>query len=203
MPTSLRRRQSPRQRNRLVYGLVGLFTLVLLGSGAFLVAAHMEDDDSFCASCHTEPESTFFARTQASQAVDLASAHHLTDDPTQATRCIDCHSGSGVSGRAAAIALGATDMVSFVTGNARQPAPLTSPIPDANCLKCHADVTATRSFNRHFHRFLSQWQAVDRNAATCVSCHAGHAADGDPSLGFLNEQRATDVCQACHRVAGE
>ena len=62
--------------------------------------------------------------------------------------------------------------------------------------------SVTRSFNRHFHRFLSQWQAVDKNAATCVSCHAGHAADGDPTLSFLNEQRATDVCQACHRVAG-
>ena len=62
--------------------------------------------------------------------------------------------------------------------------------------------SVTRSFNRHFYGFLSQWQAVDKNAATCVRCHAGHALDGDSTLSFLNEQRATDVCQACHRVAG-
>lgn len=201
MPPRSRRPQPARVSFRWTYGLVGAFVLLALGSGGFLVAAHMEDDDTFCASCHTQPESTYVSRAQAGQPTDLASYHTGAGDTP--TKCIDCHSGSGVPGRAAAMTLGAFDLVSYLTGNARQPAPLTNPISDANCLKCHADTAATRDFNRHFHRFLSQWQAADPQAGTCVSCHTGHATDGDPTLVFLNEQHTVAVCERCHAVAGE
>lgn len=169
--------------------------MVVLATSGYAISTHMENDDSFCASCHTEPESTFYDRSIAGSPTDLASFHATTDP---ATRCIDCHSGKGVPGRIHALSIGAGDLIAWKTGTATQPAPLTHPIGDTNCLKCHQDVPRTRDFNRHFHAFLSRWQAIDPEAATCVDCHEAHTTDGDASLIFLNETRTRQVCQDCH-----
>jgi predicted CXXCH cytochrome family protein len=166
--------------------------VLLVGSG-FAFAATQEQRDSFCTSCHTQPESTYYQRSTDTQPVDLASAHK-----SQPTRCIDCHSGSGVAGRVQAEMLGAHNALLFVTGTAVQPARLTRPIGDENCLKCHQTVTSGRGRDNHFHAFLSRWQAVDPKAGTCVSCHSGHATDGNADNRFLNEARTETVCQACH-----
>ncbi|GAB4537000.1 MAG: hypothetical protein Fur0018_27730 [Anaerolineales bacterium] len=162
------------------------------------VGAQFENRDSFCASCHTEPESTYYQRSLDSSAADLASAH-----TTHGTRCIDCHSGQGVGGRIQAMTLGAKDAVQYVTKTYTQPAPQTRPIGDVNCLKCHSGVTQGQDFNNHFHIFLPRWQALDSNAATCVDCHQGHATNGDPTIRFLNKAATVAVCDQCHRVAGE
>jgi predicted CXXCH cytochrome family protein len=177
--------------------LVGAAVVVLATSG-YEISTHMENHDSFCASCHSEPETTYYDRSLAGDPTDLASFHATTDP---ATRCIDCHSGRGVPGRIHALTIGAGDLLAWQTGTATQPAPLTHPINDANCLKCHQDVPRTQNFNRHFHAFLSQWQAIDPDAATCVDCHAAHTTDGDPTLTYLNQARTTQVCQDCHSSA--
>ena len=169
--------------------------MLLFAGGVFATAATLEERDGFCASCHTEPESAFYQRTQAA-AVDLASKHNAS----WATRCIDCHAGPGVGGRLGAMALGARDLAAFVTRADQQPAALTMPIDDANCLKCHADVPTTRTFNRHFHAFLTRWQSLDPNAASCVSCHAAHTTDGETGPAFLQQQRAQQVCDSCHQA---
>lgn len=185
-------------------GRGGLGSLPILAAAAFFVMAgatvafadHLESNDSFCASCHSQPESTYYERSLAPLAVDLASSHHA-----QSTRCIDCHSGRGITGRIGAMSVGAEDLFAWVTRQAIQPAPLTVPIGDGNCLKCHGDVPRTQNFRRHFHAFLARWQALDSTAATCVDCHAAHTTDGRADVGFLQEQRVTQVCDACHRVA--
>lgn len=176
--------------------LLGLFVM----GGGYAFAAHLEESDPFCSSCHTQPETTYVDRSQAAPPVDLASAHHLNEG----THCIDCHSGPGVTGRAATmVQVGAVDLIAYVTHTAKQPAPLTVPIADANCLKCHAEVPQTRNFRRHFHAFLPRWQALESQAATCVDCHSSHTTDGDPSAIFLEQSRTTAVCQSCHRALGE
>jgi hypothetical protein len=106
---------------------------------------------SFCASCHTQPESTFFQRSVDTQPVDLASIHKADN-----TRCIDCHSGKGVTGRIRAELLGAHNALAFYTRTAVQPAKLTRPIGDDSCLKCHQNVTTQRDRNNHFHGFLAR-----------------------------------------------
>ena len=192
-----------RKQNRIarlslpVIAFVGLL-LIFISGGGVLAAAHMEEDDRFCTSCHTQPESTFFERTQAATAVDLASAHHAKQ-----TRCIDCHSGSGISGRANAMMIGSVDLIAFVTGTASQPAPLTHPISDDNCLKCHSDVAKNGGFNNHFHRFLASWQSRDAHAATCVTCHSAHTVDGSSQIAFLQKEHTLQICQDCHNVLGK
>lgn len=176
--------------------LIPLGLLVLLTAGGFTFAATQEQHDSFCASCHTQPESTFYQRSVDSQPVDLASAHTAKE-----TRCIDCHSGAGLTGRVSAELMGARNASAWLTHTAVQPAPVTVPISDVNCLKCHQEVTAQRpDENNHFHVFLGRWQAVDPNAASCVSCHSGHATNGEAQIAFLNRAQTTQVCQACHQA---
>jgi predicted CXXCH cytochrome family protein len=187
---------------------------VILAASGFTFAASQETHDSFCASCHTQPESTFVQRSTAAQAVDLASYH-----TAQQTRCIDCHSGQGIIGRMQAEMLGARNALAWYSHTAVQPAPLTFPISDANCLKCHQDVTQQgyipktqmtipgafggregEGRNNHWHVFLARWQAVSPSAGTCTSCHSGHSTDGSAQNGFMVEQTMRAQCDACHQV---
>lgn len=177
---------------------IAAIVAVLLGTGGMVFASSQEDHDSFCASCHTQPESTFFERSTASTPVDLASAHTPKE-----VRCIDCHSGSGVTGRIQAEMMGARNALMWYTGTAIQPAKVTFPIQDSNCLKCHSDVTLARTQNNHFHYFLARWQAADAQAAHCVSCHGGHSTDGSADTAFLTDANVQPVCQACHNVLKE
>jgi predicted CXXCH cytochrome family protein len=191
--TSNRRRAFP----ILLALAVALAAGVLLAAGGFTFAASQESHDTFCTSCHTQPESTYVQRSTDGQQVDLAAFH-----TAKKTRCIDCHSGSGVTGRMEAELLGARNAAHWYTGTAIQPAKQSVPIRDENCLKCHQDVTGTSGRNNHFHFFLKQWQAADPNAASCVSCHPAHTTDASAAQGYLNEIKVRAVCEACHRVAG-
>ena len=197
----------------IAVAVVGL----LLAGGGFAFAASQETHDPFCASCHTQPELTFFERSQAAQAVDLASYH-----TSQETKCIDCHSGPGVTGRVQAELLGARNALAWYTGTAVQPAVLTSPISDANCLKCHQDITSRgyqpkaqiavqgirggregEGGGNHWHELLARWQGISSTAGTCTSCHSGHATGGTAQTGFMNNQDVQATCNACHQVLRE
>ena len=189
---------------------------IVLAAGGFAFAASQETHDAFCASCHSEPESTFYQRLSGAQPVDLASFHK----PPQG-RCIDCHSGQGLFGRMSAELMGARNALKWYTGTAVQPAAQTYPITDQSCLKCHQDVTQ-RGFtrkeqlpvpgrggfeggepeerNNHWHELLSRWQSAYPTAGTCVSCHSGHLTDGTAQTGFLNGNTVQAVCEACHQV---
>ncbi len=182
-------------RTVLLLVAAGIFIFIV---GSFSVAASMEEHDSFCASCHTQPETDFYGRSLAANPIDLASFH-----TTKQTRCIECHSGVGIPGRASAIMLGARNAVAFYTRTAKQPAPLTVPVGDDHCVKCHASVYDSTDFNNHFHNFLPRWQAADPNtAASCVDCHSAHTTDGDAQAAFLSQAKTDQVCQSCHQALG-
>jgi NapC/NirT cytochrome c family, N-terminal region len=188
---------------------------VVFTAVGFTFAANQEQHDSFCASCHTQPETTFYQNSTAAQPVDLASFH-----TTRQTRCIDCHSGAGLLGRVRAELIGARNAAKWYSGTAVQPAVLTFPIGDGNCLKCHQAVTQ-RGFvpqeqitvpgsqsgegegggrSGHWHQFMARWQAAAPNAGTCVSCHGGHTTGAAAQSGFMNAQNVQDTCNACHQV---
>jgi hypothetical protein len=195
-----------------VMAILAVAAVLLTGTG-FAFAATQESHDSFCGSCHSQPESTFYERSAAASAVDLASFH-----AGQTTRCIDCHSGAGVTGRINAELLGARNAFHWFTGTAVQPAKLTKPIGDDSCLKCHAGVTQVgykmkntalpgslmRGEGRagHWHQFLARWQGFDPQAATCTSCHGGHSTASTAENGFMDIQAVEAVCEACHRSGG-
>ncbi len=191
----------------------GLAAVLMVGGFAF--AASQESHDPFCASCHTQPETSYYGRSTAGQAVDMASFHQ-----PQKVHCIDCHSGKGLTGRISAELLGARNALKWYTGTAVQPAVLKYPIGDANCLKCHQDVTQ-RGFTakeqitlpirmgeegeeeghvNHWHEFLARWQTASATAGSCVSCHPGHTTEGTAQAGFMVSATVQNTCDSCHQV---
>jgi hypothetical protein len=164
-----------------------------------LSAMQLENHDSFCASCHTEGELTFFNRSLVPASTDLASFHAAR----KAARCVDCHTGPGILGRYGGLMAGSTDLISYFSGHYPQPAALEEPMPDGNCTKCHADVLTKQGFNNHFHAFLPQWQALDPKAAGCADCHPSHDTTNDAGAVFLNQNTTVNICQKCHAFAGQ
>jgi len=176
-----------------------LVALSLLAVTAYITGTKLEEHDSFCASCHTHPEQEFFNRSQQSPATDLASFH-----AQKGVLCIQCHAGKGIIGRTMGLIAGAQDLIAFWSGHYPSPAKMDTPLPDANCTRCHADVLDRRDFNNHFHFFLPQWQSIQpKNAAHCVSCHSSHTTAGKAADMFLIEQPTLQVCQQCHAIAGD
>lgn len=189
--------------------------MVLTVSG-FTYIAIQETHASFCASCHTQPESTFYRRSRAARAIDLSSYHIA-----RKVSCVDCHSGPGIVGRIQAELRGAHNALAWHTGSATQPAKPIAPIADANCLKCHQAVirpgyTPKHSIGiggggsegeggddakaNHWHENIARWRDTTANAGMCVSCHSGHVTDGTARNGFQNLQTTRKVCGACHKV---
>jgi hypothetical protein len=202
-------RNAPRQRHdkrhqqrwfsgSLFFGgvlVIGLAMIAAVGGTAY--AINLENHDSFCASCHTEPESQYYQNSLQTPATTL-SAFHVE----KSVRCIDCHSGSGPLGRVLGLEQGAKDLFAYVTGKYHSPAITTNPLSDQACLKCHPDVAKDQTFNNHFHVFLSQWQSIDPHADHCVDCHTTHI-QAQASQAYLITSTVQNVCQACHAVAGE
>lgn len=183
----------------LVSGMVIAAVVLILAISGTTYALHLEENDGFCASCHTEPETTFFKQSQSSPGATLAAFHAQV--PNHETRCIDCHSGGGTFGRAAGLMQGQTDLLAYYSGHYRAPAVTTNPLSDDSCLKCHGDIARRGDFQNHFHRFLSQWQSIDPNAARCTTCHAAHSTTADAQT-YLTVSTVQAVCNGCHRKAG-
>jgi hypothetical protein len=177
---------------------IGIVLVLAIG---FVGMMRMEETDTFCASCHTQPESTYVERVKK-DAVDAASKHMIESQ----THCIDCHSGPGLVGRAGAILLGARNAVMYVTKTMKQPAELTVPIADGNCVKCHQDILESKNYkgnDNHYHYFMQRWQQVKPDqAGRCVDCHNGHILNGDASLGFISKDTTEKTCNKCHNTLG-
>jgi len=176
--------------------VVGLVVLII---GGFTIGMKLEENNSFCGSCHTQPEMTYLQQSTVNPPPTLASFHISQEE----VRCVYCHSGPGITGRASALVHGLLNGVKLWTGNAQQPAVFPGNFPVANCLKCHADFIANASpqggrDTGHWHYYLAQWKKIDTNAAVCTTCHAPHATGGDPNYSYINKDNLRPVCSACH-----
>ncbi len=187
---------SGRRRRIFVLAAVAVGILLLVATVGTGYALQFENQDAFCASCHTQPETRYYEQSLAQEASTLAAFH-----AQKQVRCIDCHSGSGPFGRAVGLSQGSQDLMAYYSGHYHAPAITTNQIQDVSCTKCHRDMTAAVDFNNHFHRFLPQWQAIDPNAARCVTCHTSHPAT-DATQGYRAEATVRPVCDACHAAAG-
>ncbi|MBP8000382.1 MAG: hypothetical protein KA314_23805 [Chloroflexi bacterium] len=173
--------------------LVILGGIILITFTGTSVAATLEEKDSFCISCHTEPETTYYERTLA-EPVDLASAHAHED-----VGCIDCHSGAGVVGRVDAMSLGAKNVALYLTGNYQTPTQAETTIHTDHCTKCHADVLTEDGMINHFHTFTPQWG----EPTACVTCHPAHPTDGSPEASYTQDTVVQPVCAECHALASQ
>ncbi len=203
-----------RQRLAILIVLLVLIAIMLpgIGLGASLL---LENQDAFCASCHTQPEEKYYQASLQTQAATLAAFH-----AQKATRCIDCHSGGGPLGRALGMMQGAADLALYVSGSYHAPAITSNPLGDDSCVKCHPEVLTrgrrsppspiqdpvsargNRANDGHYHQFLQRWQAADPRAGHCVDCHTSHT-DGAANVGFMTAAPVSKVCDSCHQQLRE
>ncbi len=185
-------------RSLLVTALIVVGGAFVLATGGVGVALALENQDAFCASCHTQPEVTYYQQSTQAQPATLAALH-----TQKKTACIDCHSGGGLLGRSKGLQQGGHDLLNYLAGTYHRPAITTDPLGDESCVKCHADVLAqapkgvSRAMNGHYHVFLPRWQKVDPNAAHCATCHSAHT-QGVESLAFMTQGPVGQVCDQCH-----
>lgn len=194
---------------RVIIGLLVVGVAAVIG-GVSVVSAN-EQSDSFCISCHTEPESTYYARFQnaiGGSGQDLASFHHRQLYPRNSPagtniRCIDCHVGEGLIGRGIVVSLAAWDAVKYVTGTDTQPAKVVFTIQNEGCIKCHEQQVKVNLdkpikpflIDNHFHYKLFESGAPSE---ACVACHLGHRG-GTETNAFQFRDVIIPVCEDCHR----
>jgi len=197
--STLKTKRAARRRWQLpvvMAGLIALGVSLIVAAGGTAYAIQQENHDSFCASCHTQPESKYYQQSLDTTAPTLAAFHSQKD-----VRCIDCHSGGGPFGRAVGLEQGFQDLTAFYSGHYHKPAVTLNKLGDDSCTKCHEQVTNSGGFNNHFHRFLARWQSIDPNAAHCVDCHTAHPA-ANRAQNYLTAGLVTGVCQSCHARLG-
>ena len=201
VPASPRRRRWP-----VVLG--GLFALLIVFSGvSFATATVLEDQDTFCISCHTVPETTYYNRAYISldhpnqDVTDLATAHyHLSQTGNKTPfSCIDCHRGDqSLLSRVAAIALGAKDTLVYVVGRENTKIETmpslteTDWLSNSACISCHtaALLDTSNGLGNHFHTKLPQVAAL-RNTGSSPST-VSDSKWGQP-VDNVNLQ-----CTSCH-----
>jgi len=175
---------------------LGLVTLIVALTG---VGITLEERDSFCIACHTEPEVTYYRRTvtSSSPSPDLATAHAHADQPV---RCVSCHGGVGPAARLRVFyRLAVWDAAKWVSGRYSRPGQTRHPLPNINCSRCHQGSVVEAGFENHFHNMLNSPEAP---ALRCVSCHLAHDASANARKAYIREPVVFPVCNACHEVMG-
>ncbi len=180
---------------------IGLLVILFAIFGGVGFASYQEQNDQFCASCHTQPETDYLARftsaTATNNATDLASFHHRTKD----TRCIDCHVGEGILGRATVLTLATIDTFKHYTGLQQQPAHIIFPVQNEACLKCHLQDVTKPGFDNHEHNKYYDPQ-LSPPVIACVNCHVSHRL-GDERTAFQFRDAILPRCEYCHQQTGK
>ena len=189
----------------------GLFAFLIMFSGAgFATATVLEDQDTFCISCHTVPETTYYNRAYISldhplqTVTDLATAHyHLSQTGNKTPfACIDCHRGDQtLPARVAAIAVGAKDTLVYVAGRENTrietvPSPTeTDWLSNSACISCHAATLLDTSygFTNHFHTKLPQAAAL--RTSNGAAAPTGRQNQWAQPVNNVNLQ-----CTSCHQA---
>jgi nitrate/TMAO reductase-like tetraheme cytochrome c subunit len=194
----------------VVAALAGLFVLGAIG---FVGAEALEEQDTFCISCHTVPETTYFNRAYIALdnpndlVTDLATAHyHLAQAKNTSFSCIDCHRGDGSLGhRISTLALGGRDAVIYIVGKENPAIEKTSTregwLPNAACINCHTDTLLTlKGLDNHFHTHLPQAAAALANGGTLKVPDTLTSRQTDLLKIGLKTINTSLVCSDCHQA---
>lgn len=165
----------------------------------------LEANDDFCNACHLpggEPlhipiREDFDRQPASSLAARHAAAEVRTRPDAPDFRCIDCHGGVGLIGRARVKLLSIKDSALYLAGRYDEPDRMTWPLWDADCQQCHPGFRAKgRGFDGEaFHD--RPGHNVDLGMP-CVDCHSAHATDARADLWYLRPESVRTRCAECH-----
>ncbi len=181
----------------LALGAIFVALTIIISVG---YVSYREQDNRFCVSCHTQPETEYLARNlradEKQSAEDLASFHHRKKQ----VRCIDCHVGEGFLGRSAVVSIAALDAFKHYVGIARQPAVIIFPVQNEACIKCHVNEVLQPGFENHMHN--KQFDGKDPVPfLRCTDCHVTHRP-GDERTAFQFRDTIFPQCEYCHTTVG-
>jgi hypothetical protein len=187
---------------------------VLAFSIALFVAAagwwgsdQLEERDAFCTACHL-PSGAPLHRGNAADfvarpAATLAAAHAAAGNPARedgTLRCFDCHSGTGLLGRARVKLLTLRDGVVYLTRDFDEPRGMSWPLLDEDCRKCHGEFAAPVGASEDwgpppFHALPVHNREL---GVACVDCHLAHPEGGLAQQNFLHPAAVRTQCARCH-----
>jgi hypothetical protein len=139
----------------------------------------------------------------APKAASLAGAHGLARVESdageeRAFRCIDCHGGTGLVGRARVKALAAKDALVYLTGRFEEPSGMRWPLWDEDCRRCHASFDTSPYEDWESPRFHQLPVHNAELGVACVECHQVHEPGGAAEHHFLRAERVQAQCARCH-----
>ena len=180
---------------------IGVIVLLVAVAGSVSFVSYQEQDNRFCISCHTQPETEYFNRYERAVATnfadDLASFHHRKKE----VRCIDCHVGEGMGGRTTVVAMAGWNAFKHFTGLAQQPAIIIVPLQNQACAKCHDAELRKPGFENHFHNKYFDVKEITP-FILCTDCHLSHRP-GDERTEFQFRDAILPKCEYCHVQMGK
>lgn len=172
---------------------------------SWVVTDRLEQRNDFCTSCHLGPDvplhidiRTDFDAASPRSLASLHASSTVAGREDSAFRCIDCHGGESVRGRARVKALAAKDAFWYMVDRFEEPSQMEWPLWDEDCRKCHPGFDTRRAQpweNQRFHEL--PLHNVDLGV-DCVECHRSHDSTGDPESYFMREDRVRIQCSRCH-----
>jgi nitrate/TMAO reductase-like tetraheme cytochrome c subunit len=174
----------------------------------WIVSDRMEQDNDFCTSCHISADVPLHIDLRrafdATEPVNLSAVHGASHVESRGTgvdaefRCIDCHGGTSLVGRARVKALAAKDVFWYAVGSFEEPTRMHTPLWDEDCVKCHGtfDESEVGEFeNPRFHQLAVHNVEL---GVDCVECHQMHTLGGNPTAYFLRPEWVRQRCAVCH-----
>jgi nitrate/TMAO reductase-like tetraheme cytochrome c subunit len=171
----------------------------------WLISDVVERNNDFCNACHLRPEVPLHIEIRhdfdARPPNNLAGLHGATQVASravrEATRCIDCHRGVGLVGRAEVKLLAARDALVWLSGDFDEPTEMSHPLGEADCRQCHREFAASDddAIELAFH---ARGVHNAELGMDCVACHSVHDGGPDPALFYLDPGHVRVQCARCH-----
>jgi nitrate/TMAO reductase-like tetraheme cytochrome c subunit len=167
----------------------------------------VEENDAFCTACHLPSGAPLHAENArdyaARPAVSLAVAHAVAGSAARedgAFRCIDCHGGTGLAGRARVKLLSLRDAAIYLAGRFDEPHGMTWPLRDEDCRGCHAEFASEGAASESWEAAPFHSLAVHNRelGVNCVECHVAHERGGLADRNFLHPEPVRAQCARCH-----
>jgi hypothetical protein len=162
----------------------------------------LEQQNDFCNACHLEPGVPLHIDVRrdfdAPRAQSLAGLHGQAREDGRDFRCIDCHGGVSLPGRARVKALAAKDAFWYVVGHFEEPDGMRWPLWDEDCRQCHEDFDESEPQSWERPRFHQLAVHNVKLGLGCVECHLSHRPGGDPNAQFLHVRHVRSQCARCH-----
>jgi hypothetical protein len=185
---------------------------VLVGAPlGWVVSDRLEQRNDFCNACHLSSQVPLHQEVRrdfdALPAASLAGVHgaaHLPDAGGERDfRCIDCHGGTGLVGRARVKALAAKDALVYLTGHFDEPDGMRWPLWDEDCARCHERFDTSPYEEWESPRFHQLPVHNTQLGVACVECHEVHERGNPAEHHYLRAERVRTQCARCHAEFSE